>query len=198
MPKTLSGMDSSHPRRTRPGILRLLAALMLLTVGFVGPGTATAQTPAPEGHDTAALAASLAHMIGVARAGEGLQPLGWDPGLADIALGWTRSMAADGRLSHNPDASASHEAEWTRFGENVGQAKVPGAEPAEVISRLHAAFMASSGHRANVLQPVHRAIGVGVVVADDGRVWVTVNFADSAPPEAPAQARRGHYQRPAR
>lgn len=166
---------------------------MLLTVGVIAPGTASAQTT-----DPAALAASLSDMIDGARAQEGLDGLHRDPALAEIALDWSAVMAAADGLSHNPDASAAYDAEWTRFAENVGQALVPGADPAAVIERLHDAFMQSSGHRANVLASDYTVIGTGVVVAEDGRVWVTVNFADATPPptEPPPSSRPTHYQRP--
>ena len=60
--------------------------------------------------------------------------------------------------------------------ENVGS----GATPTVV----HVAFMGSSGHRANILNPAMRHVGVGVVSAG-GQLWVTEIF--RAPSGASAQ-----------
>ena len=60
--------------------------------------------------------------------------------------------------------------------ENVGF----GATPTVV----HVAFMGSSGHRANILNPAMRHVGVGVV-SSGGQLWVTEIF--RAPSGASAQ-----------
>lgn len=38
------------------------------------------------------------------------------------------------------------------------------------------AWMNSPGHRANLLSGLYEVIGVGIVCAPDGTVWVTQNF----------------------
>lgn len=199
---TLVPMLFTAPRTARslpPLVATVLVAVVLaVAAGLLGPTAAGAQgappTPDP-------LAAALVDMIDGSRAEHGLAPLGWDPALADIAVGWSATMAAEGRLHHNPGAAASYQAQWTRFAENVGAARVPGADPAAVVARLHTAFMESSGHRDNVLGQPFTAVGIGIVVDDAGKVWATVNFSDATPPvddaPTPAPAPATHYRRAA-
>lgn len=74
-----------------------------------------------------------------------------------------------GRLFHNPDL-ASVTTGWTKLGENVGYGGT--------VSGLHAAFMNSPSHRANVLDPVYTHIGLGVVV-EGSTIWVAEVFMQS-------------------
>ena len=46
-----------------------------------------------------------------------------------------------------------------------------------VVRRLHRRFMASDGHRANVLGDYNQ-VGVGVAVDTDGTIWATMVFVD--------------------
>lgn len=57
------------------------------------------------------------------------------------------------------------------FGENVGV--VRGGDGA--LRRIFDAFMDSAPHRANILNPEFRRVGIGVAVSD-GLVWVTLVF----------------------
>ena len=103
------------------------------------------------------------------RAAAGLDELVWDPALAEIAGAWSTKMAGAGGLAHNPDLAdqvTPVAPAWQRLGENVGTGSS--------VDELHAAFMASDGHRRNILGDFER-IGVGVEVTN-GRVWVTVDF----------------------
>ena len=108
--------------------------------------------------------------LNTARGGAGLAPLTADPALDVIANEWSGQMANENHLYHRPDHRVQIEARvttaWTRIGENVGK----GSD----VPSLHAAFMASAGHRSNILGDYNR-LGVGVVVRDDV-IWVTFNF----------------------
>jgi uncharacterized protein YkwD len=75
-------------------------------------------------------------------------------------------------LAHNPDLGQDMTdagVSWTTCGENVGQAAS--------VDRVHALFMASGGHRANILSSAFTQVGIGVV-SSGGTVWVTMDFAD--------------------
>jgi uncharacterized protein YkwD len=67
-------------------------------------------------------------------------------------------------------------------GENVG--RCPGGEgmwlndprPKESVAAIHRAWMASPGHRANILDPGFRLIGVSAVLGADLRLYATQAF----------------------
>lgn len=126
--------------------------------------------------------AELYRLTNEARAASGLPALGDDRLAAAVARDWARTMADGATLRHNPDLAQQVTErvtrDWTRLGENVGVG--PGARP------IHDAFMASSGHRGNVLGDYNR-VGVGAARSGDGRLWVTVVFL-KAPAPAPASA----------
>lgn len=75
-------------------------------------------------------------------------------------------MRDAGKLFHNPDLG-SVTTGWSTLGENVGTG--PGS------TVVHAAFMASPGHRANVLDTRYTHVGVGVVV-EGSKIWVAEVF----------------------
>jgi uncharacterized protein YkwD len=41
---------------------------------------------------------------------------------------------------------------------------------------MEAAWMASPGHRENIMNGSYSAAGVGIAYSSDGRVWVAVEF----------------------
>jgi uncharacterized protein YkwD len=119
--------------------------------------------------DPADAAAQFFHLLNTERADAGLPNLQRDPGLDAVALDWSGHLDAAGQLSHRPSlgtALGEVEPRWLRGGENVGV----GGD----VASLHAAFMASAPHRANVLGDFNR-VGVGVVDGGD-RIWVTFDF----------------------
>ncbi len=78
-------------------------------------------------------------------------------------------MAEAGFIFHNADLTSVLADGWLKLGENVGVGY--GAES------LHLAFMASPGHRDNVIDPLYDAVGVGTVEAG-GAIYVVFVFAD--------------------
>jgi uncharacterized protein YkwD len=60
---------------------------------------------------------------------------------------------------------------WSAIGENIAYNVT--------VRRAHRALMASPGHRANILDPRMRRVGVGVVERH-GRLWVTEIFTKPA------------------
>lgn len=109
------------------------------------------------------------------RTSRGLPPLEVNLQLLRIARHWSAVMARDGQLKHRPDLTSHVFGPWDALAENVGQGThSAGASLSSTVDRVHAAFMASSGHRANVLG-TYDLVAAGVVVRN-GRLWVTVNF----------------------
>lgn len=179
----------SHPARTahtaRSIARRLAAALSLLvvlslalSVLAVADGTTSAEAGVPQDE------AAFVDLINASRASNGRGALTADPAAAEVARSWSERMAVAGQISHNPNLAAEVSAwvtnQWSRIGENVGVGYG--------VSSLHDAFMASSGHRANILGDYNR-VGVGVVRESSGRIWVTVVFIKGpaiSPPPPPA------------
>jgi hypothetical protein len=126
----------------------------------------------------------LVDAMNAERNARGLAPMAADAVLTGIARDWTPRMIAHGSLKHRPmsDLAELAPGTWQRLGENVGFTLKWEASENELVDRLHAAFMASQGHRDNVLGDFN-FVGVGVERSPDGGMWVTVNFM-----KAPASA----------
>ena len=148
----------SRPRR-RFGAL--LAALALTTTALVA-GVATGA--APVGASTAG--DDLTGRLNAERTSRGIPALTPRPDLVEVAQHWAETMARQAVLTHNPDLT-TQVPNWSTVGENVGYAPD--------VAAVHAAFMGSAGHRANILDTDYTELGVGAVVVD-GRLWVAEVF----------------------
>jgi uncharacterized protein YkwD len=118
----------------------------------------------PEGH--------FIELINRERTSRGLAPLAryWD--LDDDMDGHSARMRDAGHIFHSEDLTV-FTPYWLRLGENVGRGPS--------VESLHAAFMASPGHRANILQPDYDHVGVGVTL-DGSTIWVGVAFMQASRP----------------
>ncbi|HEX2850030.1 MAG TPA: CAP domain-containing protein [Acidimicrobiales bacterium] len=139
--------------------------------------------PAARAADAGAEADFVAR-INTERTSRGLGALTVDGQLTSIARAWSTQMASSNHLSHNPNLSSQVTEDWQKLGENVGVGPT--------VADIHQAFMNSPAHRANILDPAFTYVGLGVVVAGDGSLWVTEVFmqlraaAPASPPAAPA------------
>ena len=86
------------------------------------------------------------------------------------AQAWAEKLARDGRLSHSTLRDGYPSSGWCRLGENVGMG------PTTVS--IQAAFMKSSGHRANILDARFDHFGTGVATSANGTVFVVHEFVD--------------------
>ena len=195
-----------RPARFVRAALALLLALAVLGLG-AAPAPAepwTGAVPAPAAFSMAApaafsMAAPALDLLGYAnaeRAAHGLKPLVWSSAIATMAQNWTASMASTALdcttayLKHNPNYQGQTPGNWTLVGENVGC-----AQPARA-KVIHDAWMASAGHRANILRPEFTHIGIGWAVTKNGIAFVTEDFAAypvtkaAAPPVTKAAAPR--------
>ena len=92
-----------------------------------------------------------------------------DQAATSKAQRWAQHMASTGRLEHSGGGSRldpSGLPRWCAVAENVGKGS-------DTIA-VHAAFMRSSAHRANILGGYNR-VGTGVV-RKNGTVWVVHIF----------------------
>jgi uncharacterized protein YkwD len=149
---------------------RVLAALASATAAVVVGSVAS---PA-----TAGAAGNFVSDINAARAAAGLPGLAISSDLTAAATRQADAMASSNVLYHTPNL-ASAICCWASVGENVGMG--------QSIASIHAAFMASPAHRANILSRSYTQVGVAYAVDGHGSLWVSEIFrrpSGAAPPPA--------------
>lgn len=98
------------------------------------------------------------------RTSRGLRPLQLSPCADRYADAWAGRLAAVGTLSHQSLRTILSACAARRVGENVAGGPV-------TADRMVAMWMASSGHRANLLNPAYTHVGIGAVPTAGGRVF---------------------------
>lgn len=106
------------------------------------------------------------------RQAAGLQPVAMSIQLREVARGHSAAMAGADAIWHRNPLDAGVPDTWQRLGENVGRGGG--------VDSLHAAFMNSPGHRANLLNGLFNYVGLGVVHAG-GVLYVTELFMQAPP-----------------
>lgn len=169
---------------------RSLSLLVLFAAAAALPSCAAAQFLLPQAPRTATLqvqpakADELLTLANGARAQQGLSALQSDPSLAYAALQHCLRMVSKGLLAHQYEGEADLRqraldagAQFTLVEENIGK----GPEAAAI----HAAWMESPGHRANLLKPEIDHVGIAVVSVGD-MVFAVADYARTQaarPPE---------------
>jgi uncharacterized protein YkwD len=151
------------------GATALLIIVLTTSVLVLGGSPASAATARP------AAESAMVNHINQARANAGLAPLRANLQMVRLGRQWSRRMAADNRVYHRTDLAAVVIGDFQRLADNVGYTALAGASDATLVSRLHKGFMASSGHRAQIMGDFNQ-VGVGIFRGSNGRMWVTVNF----------------------
>jgi uncharacterized protein YkwD len=150
-------------------------------VGVTAPAALTTSAAAAGGSHVLSVRlngfeADLAARINHARRNAGLRPLTVVAGATDVARRWSWKLANSQILSHNPslvtDITRAGSRAWTEIAENVGEG------PSDSPSSLFGAYMDSPPHRANILDPAARYLGVGTVERD-GIAWNTLDFTNA-------------------
>jgi len=122
------------------------------------------------------------------RAVRHLHPLTITPCAEDFARKWTKTMAAKNVLMHNPKLGQlwdDHNCkDASLIAENVGMSQ---SDPHQVYS----AYMHSPEHRANILNPHLRDVGIGSWQRSDGTVYNTIDFSNGGSPKYTTVKRLG-------
>ena len=107
------------------------------------------------------------------RAQHGLAPVKRDGNLDKVAQDWANHLAQIDELNHRPQFWTKYPAYLNRGGsENILQAwKDYSAHDLVQI------WYKSPGHRANMLNPKAKTLGVGLKVRGDGKLYAVQNFA---------------------
>ncbi|MBX3091943.1 MAG: hypothetical protein KF801_05470 [Cryobacterium sp.] len=146
-------------RRAIARFVGVLAVVALLSSMLV-VSTSTPAMASGEG--------TILSLINRDRAAKGLGPLKLNSAINAVALNWAKSMAAKDSMVHNPNYSTQIPSGWTRAGENIAHGySSPGA--------VHAAWMNSPGHRANILGD-YTDVGIAFITVD-GSTWAVEDFA---------------------
>ncbi|MFP5326700.1 MAG: CAP domain-containing protein [Acidimicrobiia bacterium] len=147
------------PSRTRTLLGLFLAVVLALTL------------TACQDADTQKQEQLLLSSLQRSRQTSGLAPLSQHAGLRDVARRHAEEMARTKSLVHSPNLAGRVGAvvpNWQRVGENVGYGTS--------MEAVHKNFMASSGHRGNILGR-YNIVGIGVSRDETGRYWVVQVFA---------------------
>lgn len=167
--------DVSKP--TRRLALALLAASLLTACGGGGTGGGGGPPeppPVPPAPSQAELdyAREVLDLVNDERTSLGLDPVVEDLEAADAAYAHAYDMEVRGFFDHDNPSGEDPGARLDRagasyfgWGENIARGQ---SSPASVM----ASWMASSGHRANILEPRFNRLGVGVRLRSGGPWWV--------------------------
>lgn len=155
-------------------VLSIVAMAATLAVGAAAPASAGASEES-----------AFVSRINGLRQNKGLAPLAVSGNLTSIGRSWSQQMMERGSLSHNPNYARQVTADWVKLGENVGRGSS--------VDSLFQAFVNSSAHYRNLVDPAFTHVGVGVVTAPDGTLWTSHQFMQvrSAAPAAAAPAPTG-------
>jgi uncharacterized protein YkwD len=148
-------------------------ALLFTAISLLAPAAVFARPPqsaSPEGQ--------LFNSVNRERAAQGLSILQWDDALASAARDHASQMALHNLMSHQlpgePELISRASAAGVRFSviaENVAI----GPD----VSTIHAAWMRSPGHRANILRPELSAVGIAVIPGTSG-LFAVQDFAETS------------------
>ena len=147
---------------------------MLSCAAFALPANAGGQAAKPNPSER-----SLLTVVNEIRSGYGLRPLRVDPALARVARSHSATLIRTDVFTHGAmfERLARSGARGPAFGENLAW----GTGAYATARRIVAGWMASPGHRANLLRPGWNRIGLGAVKGNflgyDRATVVTADFA---------------------
>ena len=135
------------------------------------PGAVTSYTAASATSAVATTYAARLHaLVNAERVKAGRRPLALSGCAAGFARSWATTLAARGTLAHQDLGRVLRTCRHTRSGENVAYT----SGTPESMVRM---WMASPGHRANILSTAYTHAGVGAVRDSRGRWFAAQVFA---------------------
>lgn len=114
-------------------------------------------------------------LVNAERARAGLRPLSYQRQLDQASEGHARHMAGVGRMAHEGigDGDPGSRILATGFDDSWGENVATGqTSPEQVVAE----WMASPGHRRNIMDPNYRFLGVSYEVAAGGRTYWAQSF----------------------
>ncbi len=176
-------MTMTHGTAPRKAPVALLVAVAVLVAALGSaalPGVVRAWSA---GGYSSTSEQQLFALTNQARASAGLRALRWDSTLAGLARSRSKDMLTRDYFSHSipPSGKTVFDVMQSKgycfnvAGENIGWNNYPDDQATAAIQQ---AFMASPGHRSNILGKAWDVAGIGAYKAADGRKMWTVIFAD--------------------
>jgi len=162
-----------------PGIFILILVLASWPVSPAVPGAGggRASQEDPEALSPAVMEKRFFDLLNMERAARKMTILHESPELVRLARRHSADMAARNFLTHQSSTGKSLTERlidagilYTEDGENVARS---GALAPDVI---HAGFMSSPGHRANILNPNFEEVGIGISPGNGNTYFVTEDF----------------------
>ena len=209
---TAAAPTLAAPTLAAPTLAAPTAAPTLVAPTLAAPTAAPATLPtkpAPGVYDPVTLAAYMLALINADRAVYGLAPVAWDETAAQAGARHAEDMIAHGYFAHwnteglGPDHRYAllggehavmenlHSLAYT-YDDGSGGAQIE--DWASVIEQAQAGLMLSPGHRANILDPAHTHVGIGMAYNPaSGEFRLAQEFTNqyvtlSVPPPAEAPA----------
>lgn len=145
-----------------PGMKRTALLLPLLVAfGALTPVPSASAETYPE---------AVLRLTNYQRSQHGVAPLKLSFCMRDqFASPWAKHLAATRTLTHQSLTPMMSRCRGNKAGENIAAGNWT---PKQMVD----AWMASSGHRANILNPSYNYLGVGAVRGSDGKVYGVQDF----------------------
>lgn len=148
-------------------------ATAAMIVAALTVGATACLPPAPAGPPDGVTSGVL-NAMNRDRAANGLGALGWNNQLSGLGSGWAAHLAAaNGGLVHQNLTDVLYSPGYEGYN-TLGENLLVGPDSMST-DQMEAAWMASSGHRANILRGNFTTAGVGYAYAN-ARIWVAVEF----------------------
>jgi uncharacterized protein YkwD len=147
----------------RIAVLAAFAAVLILLVPVLAEADAAKRTPRHSGASDA-VESEVVRILNGIRASQGLGPLRRDGDLAEAADSHSRGMIASGQFSHDSASGTPCDVRIRRFvkarmvGETISW--IAGTPASQQAQRTVDLWMNSPPHRATLLQPAFKRIGV--------------------------------------
>lgn len=154
------------------------------TVAPIGDKTPAPEPTQTEAPDVDARVQAVLDEHNAYRAKKGLDPVELSTEMSKVAVNWSKHMAEERDLEHNPDYSEQIPAGARASAENIAYDRADD----DAVEDIMRGWIKSRGHERNITGD-YTHVGIGLA-EKNGRLWATVNFAayDEAPAEEPTQA----------
>lgn len=158
-------MRSSITKRL--ALIAMIPATLLAMVAVASPAQAAV--------NTTKLQSDVNYLTNKQRTAHGCKALRTDARLTSAAIAHSTYMGRGGAFSHTGSGGSTFDARIKKAGyaapaaENIAFGYRTGVEVVK-------AWMASPGHRANILNCQNKTVGVGAVVGKSGAIYYTQDF----------------------
>lgn len=165
-------MSLSTPVLAARSVALVLALTLAVALAPAFTGAAEARSAGNVEH----IARDLHQRLNDERRARGVHEVAWDADLARAATTWSARMSDTKDYRHSDMnatmASSPYRERFSYIGENI-YLLYPSYESA---GYAHRGWMRSDGHRRNMLNRYHDAVGIGVICDADGTMWATMDM----------------------